>query len=363
MSELEILLFILCICLIIFSLFMLYKYYKIGIQKAQLLIKNEILEQSLNENKTNADKQLKESENFFSQNKFLLNENLKELLKPFEDNVKEYAKRLNDNEVSLKTNIDNIFKFTNQLNKDANNLTRILKGDKKVRGNFAEMQLQSLLENSGLILNEHYTLQVPVKYDKKTYIADVVLSLTNERKIIIDSKFSLPDELNFENIDDEACLSLAKNLKARIDDLGTKPYVQLDYQTYDFILLFIPYNNLLDLALNVDKNLYKYALDKKIYLVTPYTLFMALKTIQISWNNTKSRENLINAFEAFSKFHDKFASVIDDFNKLKRVQDIFINNIANIDNKLISGQGSLSSHVKKLEELGVKTQKILQEQR
>lgn len=306
----------------------------------------------------------KQNLNYLNQNKIMLNEDIKKLLEeifiPVKKSVKEYSERLSQNEISLQSNIKNMFEFSQTIKTNADKLATILKGDKKIRGNFAELQLQNILENSGLIKEEQYKLQAHFKQDDKSYIADAIVFLDNQKNIIIDAKFPLPNDFDFSDLNERVCKELAFNLKERIDELSKKPYMKFSPYTYDFILLFIPYQNLLDLALSIDTSLYQYAYKKNIYLTTPNTLFMALNTINISWRHIKSNENILKAFEELGKFHDKFVGVLEDFDKLKNASKSLNAQIENLQNKLFSGTGNLNSRVSKLKDLGAKTQKSLE---
>lgn len=331
----------------------------------QTLIKlEEKYKQGLVELKQELEQNLqKQNANILSQNKLMLNEDTKKILEeiflPVKKSVKEYNERLNLNEVSLKTHIDNMFKFSQNMTENADKLAKILKGDKKIRGNFAELQLKSVLENSGLVEGVQYKLQERFQDEGKTYIPDAVVFLDKQKSIIIDAKFSLPSDFAFEDISQNTCLDLAYNLKSRIDELAKKPYMQYNKHTYEFVLLFIPYQNILDLILNVDLEIYQYAYKKKVYLTTPNTLFMALNTINISWKNIQSNENILKAFDELGKFHDKFAGVLDDFEKIKENIKRLNSNVDNMQTKLTHGSGNIASRVIKLKELGAKTQKLI----
>ncbi|ENQ6620095.1 DNA recombination protein RmuC [Campylobacter lari] len=331
----------------------------------QTLIKlEEKYKQSLAELKQELEQNLqKQNANILSQNKLMLNEDTKKILEeiflPVKKSVKEYSEKLSQNEVSIKTQIDHMFKFSQNMTENADKLAKILKGDKKIRGNFAELQLKSVLENSGLVEGIQYKLQDRFQDEGKTYIPDAVVFLDKQKSIIIDAKFSLPSDFSFEDISQSTCLDLAYNLKSRIDELAKKPYMQYDKHTYEFVLLFIPYQNILDLILNVDLEIYQYAYKKKVYLTTPNTLFMALNTINISWKNIQSNENILKAFDELGKFHDKFAGVLDDFEKIKENIKRLNTNVDNMQTKLTHGSGNIASRVIRLKELGAKTQKLI----
>ncbi len=305
--------------------------------------------------------QQKNSVNLLNANYSLLNEGskkiLNEIFKPINEKIKAYNERLSQNELSIQSSIKNMFSYSQKIADDAQKLAKILKGDKKIRGNFAELQLKSVLESSGLKKDEQYKTQVHFKKEGKDYYLDAVVFLDRQKNIIIDSKFSLPSDFSLEEDSKELALNIANNLKDRIDELSKKPYNAYNAYTYDFVLLFLPYQNILDLALDAMPNIYQYAYNKKIYLTSPHTLFMALNTINISWRHIQSNENILKAFDELGLFYDKFVSFTEDFKKLKAGINALENNIEKMENKLINGRGNLSSKFEKLKELGAKTSK------
>ncbi|STQ83397.1 DNA recombination protein RmuC [Helicobacter fennelliae] len=336
----------------------------------------ELIKQELQERFT------KQQEALLNENRVALNKDsrklMDEIFTPIQKSIKEYEDRLTKNESAIKTNIEKMFDYSKQIKDDANKFARILSGEKKIRGNFAEIQLKSVLQNSGLLEGEHYKLQQSFKYEGKTYIIDAVVSLDKEKSFAVDAKFSLPDTQSLQNQNDEyddkpqdtkaqeaqkeiLCKELAQNLKARIDELAAKPYEKYNLYTYDFIFLFIPYQNILDLALSADSTLYQYASKKNIYLATPYILFMALKAVNISWRHTDSNEKVMRAFEEIKKIRDKFNGVIDDFEKIKRNIGTLNNSIGDLDKKLLSGNGNFHKRLQDIEALELKTQKAIAE--
>ena len=282
---------------------------------------------------------------------------LDEVFTPIKTRVEEYQKTLLQNEAKLKENIDNAFKYSQEMSKSAQELGRILKGDKKLRGNFGELQLKRVFESSGLIEGRQYSLQEQLHTQGGRYIPDAIVRLDDKRNIIIDAKFPLPNAITCDDETEINTQEIAQNLKARIDELASKPYKDIE-NAYDFVLLFIPYNNILDLALEADSSLYNYAYSKQIYLTTPHTLFMALKTIAITWQHIQSDKNIKQAFEELGKFYDKFADVCSDFDKMARGLQSAQSAAAAMDTKL-RGKGGLESRLDKLKALGAKTKKSI----
>lgn len=282
---------------------------------------------------------------------------LDEVFTPLKQRVEEYQKNLLQNEAKLKENIDNAFKYSQEMSKSAQELGRILKGDKKLRGNFGELQLKRVFESSGLIQGRQYSLQEQLHTQGGRYIPDAIVRLDEKRKIIIDAKFPLPNAVTCDDETEINTQEIAQNLKARIDELASKPYKDIE-NAYDFVLLFIPYNNILDLALEADSSLYDYAYSKQIYLTTPHTLFMALKTIAITWQHIQSDKNIKQAFEEIGKFYDKFADVCGDFDKMARGLQSAQSAAEAMDTKL-RGKGGLESRFDRLKALGAKTKKSI----
>lgn len=307
----------------------------------------------------------KQNADFLNQNKLMLNDEgkkmLDEIFTPIKKSVKEYSQKLENNEIALQTNIKNMFSFSQEIGKKADDLAKILKGDKKIRGNFAELQLKNVLEHSGLKFGEQYKLQEHFSDEGKSYIPDAVVYLDKQKSIVIDAKFSLPSAFDFEERGENLCKELCQNLKARINELARKPYANFDSHSYDFVLLFIPYQNILDLALEFEPNLYQEAYQKKIYLTTPHTLFMALNTINISWRHIQSDENILKAFDELGKFYDKFASMLESFEAIKRNANTLLGNVDKMQSQL-NGRGGLILRFEKLKELGIKTGKSIKSQ-
>ena len=311
-------------------------------------------------------------ENYKTQNEILLMKNqnmlnedskkiLEQIFDPIKEEVKNYTNRLTQNETKLEVQIENMFKYSKNINENATNLVKTLKGDKKIRGNFGELQLKNVLENSGLIKDEQYKLQEQFESDGSRYIPDAIIYLDKNKNIIVDAKFTLPSNFDFNEIDEVICSEIASNLKNRINELSKKPYSQMDTFTYDFTILFIPYQNILDLAISADSGIYKYAYEKKIYLATPNILFMALKTIDITWRYNKGNDNAIKALNEIGKFYDKFVTVLNDF---KSIQDAVKNinkHVGSMEAHLSSGNGNLSLKFERLRKLGLKIKKEIPE--
>lgn len=313
-----------------------------------------------------------QDENVFHKVGMMINEDSKKILdnvfKPLQEQMEKYSKNLLQNEAHLKGHIENVFKYSQTMQQTSENLSKILKGDKKVRGNFGEIQLENVLQNSGLIEGINYELQAHFKEENKGYIPDAVVfvdgaeSDKERRCIVIDSKFPLPNDLALDSVaevDREIAKEIADNLKNRVDELARKPYKHFNPHTYDFALLFLPYNNILDLALSADANIYQYAYNKKIYLVTPHTLLMALKTIHISWIHNQRDKNIAEAYKELNGIYDKFAGALETFEQIKNISKRLNENVIKLEGQLQNGKGSVSNRFESLKKFGVTPKKEL----
>lgn len=392
-------------------------------QKGELEKLEKRYENSLKTLKEELEKNLEiQKTALLNQNKVMLNKDSRELLEeiftPLKKEMEGYSKNLIANEASLKENISHIFTYSRKLGEDANKLAQVLQGEKKVRGNFGELQLKAVLESSGLQEGVNYELQSSFSDDdsgvSKRFVPDAVVYFDTKSGIVIDSKFSLPnlpsadstnsldsnmglesdslpkgeipsDIQNLPNTSTNATnitnttnpapnalsnsllqVQIAKNLKSRIDELAKKNYQRFhssnprfkNAKMHEFVLLFVPYQNILDMALEADAYIYQYAYQKGIYLTTPHTLFMALKTISIGWVHIQSDEKVQRAFEEIGRFYDKFASFYEDFERLKKTLKQAQNTSDEMETK-INGKGGLSSRAETLKELGAKTKKSL----
>lgn len=282
------------------------------------------------------------------------NELLTKIFSPLKEQISEYEKTLLKQNTSIENNIKTMFETSQNLGKKADEFANLLKGDKKARGDFGEIMLKQCLLASGLRENEHFYLQESFKDEEnKLKKPDAIVYFEPKKCVIIDAKFSLPNEIDSPNFKDE----IAKNLNNRINELSSKKYEQSVEFANEYILLFVPYQNILDLALEADKNIFIKAESKKIFLVSPTTLFMGLKMIFLGWQNYEINQNVAKIITATSNFYDKFAALFDDYEKLKEQMD---KNFAKLDIHFY-GKGNIKNRLENLQTLGIKYSKTLPE--
>lgn len=331
---------------------------------------NKIQQKFTKEFENLANKILEEkSHKFTKQNKENL-ENilnpLKEKIKTFEDKVEKTHKESIDYHAALRQQIFGLKELNEQMSKEAINLTRALKGDSKIQGNWGELVLERVLEKSGLEKDREYTVQQSfLKKDGSRLLPDVIINLPDGKKMVIDSKVSLTDYERYINSDKEEEQSAhLKNhlvsLKKHIEQLSSKKYEDLyEMESPDFVLMFIPIEPAFAIALNNDNNLYNKAFEQNIVIVTPTTLLATLRTIDSMWSNEKQQRNAIEIARQAGALYDKFEGFITDLTKVGTKMDAAKGEYEEAMKKLYKGHGNLIARVENLKKMGAKTKKSI----
>ncbi len=308
------------------------------------------------------------SEKFTTLNK----DNIKNILEPLQEKIQVFEKRIADGQkesidrhASLRQQILGLKELNEQMSKEANNLTKALKGDTKMQGNWGEMVLERVLERSGLQKDSEYFVQQSFNTEEgKRVMPDVVIHMPGNKKMIVDSKVSLNAYERYcnETDDNERNTHLKNHLisvRRRVDELSQKNYHALyQMESPDFVLLFIPIEAAFAVASNQYPNLYTDAFDKNIIIVTPTTLLAVLKTIDSMWQNEKQKQNAIDIATQAGALYDQFTNLTDELLKVGR-QIGTVQNSYEIAMKKLTGKGNLIKRVEKLKKLGAKASKQL----
>jgi len=319
-----------------------------------------------------ANKILEEKTNKFTeQNK----ENLKNILTPLQDKIQLFEKKVEDTHkesidyhAALRQQILGLREMNEQMSKETLNLTKALKGDSKMQGNWGELILERVLEKSGLEKGREYEVQQSfTSEDGSRVFPDVVINLPDGKKMIVDSKVTLTAYERYINEEDESekaqyLKEHILSIKRHVDQLGSKNYHDLyQMESPDFVLLFIPIESAFALALNEDTSLYNKAFEKNIVIVTPSTLLATLRTIDSMWANQKQQENALEIARQAGALYDKFEGFVADLvkvgNKIKDSKTEYDNAM----NKLVDGSGNLINRVENLKKMGAKAKKALPE--
>ena len=308
---------------------------------------------------------------FTEQNK----ENLKNILTPLQDKIQLFEKKVEDTHkesidyhAALRQQIIGLREMNEQMSKETLNLTKALKGDSKMQGNWGELILERVLEKSGLEKGREYEVQQSfVTEDGNRVFPDVVINLPDGKKMIVDSKVTLTAYeryVNEENENDKAqyLKEHVISLKRHVDQLSEKNYHDLyQMESPDFVLLFVPIESAFALALNEDTSLYNKAFEKNIVIVTPSTLLATLRTIDSMWTNQKQQENALEIARQAGALYDKFEGFVSDLvkvgNKIKDSKTEYDNAMS----KLVDGSGNLINRVENLKKMGAKAKKSLPE--
>jgi len=306
---------------------------------------------------------------FTSQSK----ERLESMLKPFHlqlDSLKQEIQKtyLSDTRerASLKQELHQLQTLSRQMSEETVNLTRALKGDKKLQGNWGELILERVLEQSGLRRGVEYETQLGYRDENnKLFKPDVIIHLPEEKDIIIDSKVSLSAWERFCASDDEseqakAIGELILAIRNHIQSLGSKRYEDLKgIRSLDFVLMFMPVEAAYSAAFTHDDSLYTDAFKQKIIIVTPTTLLATLRTIENIWRYEHQSRNSQEIARKAGSLYDKFRGFMEDMEKIGKQLDSCRQTHDNAMNKLCRGRGNLVSQAQQLTEMGVKVKKEL----
>jgi DNA recombination protein RmuC len=291
---------------------------------------------------------------------------LKENIKAFEQKVENSYKAESAERFTLKGTIDELIKQTKLIQDDANNLTKALKGDNKKQGNWGEMVLDKLLEGSGLIEGINFTRQTGIILeDGSRFLPDVILNLPDEKHIVIDSKVSLVAYERLVNADEEAERALfikqhVGSIKSHIAGLSAKNYQDLyKINSPEFVLLFVPIESSFSIAIQYDQELFDFAWNKKVVIVTPSTLLATLKTVASIWKQEQQTKNAIDIATKAGQLYDKFVGFIADLQKIGDGIDKSQKAYTDAMSKLTTGSGNLVNRAETLRKLGAKTTKSI----
>jgi len=310
------------------------------------------------------------SKKFTSQNQDNINAimtPLKEKIEAFQKQVETVYKVESTERNTLKGEITTLVDLNKKISEQANNLANALKGDSKTQGNWGEVILERALERSGLEKDKEYKIQYSLKNSEGDRLQpDVVVFLPNNKHIIIDSKVSLTSYEAFisAQAEEEKKQHLLKHLvsvKKHIDELSRKDYQSLiDINTLDFVLLFMPIESSFSIALQSDNELFNYAWDRKIVIVSPTTLLATLYTIASLWRQEKQARNVFEIAEESGKLYDKFYGLIEDLLDVGKKMNSAKLSYEEAMKKASSGPGNIIRRIENIKKLGAKTTKSLE---
>jgi DNA recombination protein RmuC len=306
---------------------------------------------------------------FAEQNKTNLNEvlsPLKERIKDFEKKVDETYDKESKQRFSLEREIKNLIDVNQKISKEANDLTNALKGQAKTLGNWGEIILESILDKSGLVKDREYFLQQSYTDEEgKRLQPDVIVKYPGDKSIIIDSKVSLLAYDRYSSSEskteqDEALAEHLISVKNHIIELSKKNYQDIyQIKTLDFVMMFVPIEPAYMLAVQGEPELWNFAYERRILLISPTNLIAALKMINSLWQQENQNKNAIEIARQAGALYDKFVGFIEDLTSLGSNMQKAQSSYDDAMNKLHEGKGNLVRGVEKIRELGVKASKTI----
>lgn len=308
------------------------------------------------------------SRKFTEQNK----SNISDLLKPLGDKIQEFEKKVEDTHkdnitrsAALREQLENLQKLNLQMSREAENLTRALKGDSKTQGAWGEFILESILEKSGLERDREYFIQESFTTAEGRFRPDIIIRLPEQRHVIIDSKVSLTAYNNFVNAssEEEKVVALKGHLlsiRQHMKSLETKNYqkkIETESSGLDFIIMFIPIEPAYILAIQSERGLYEEALEKRIVFVSPTLLIPSLQLIKNVWKQEYQNRHVMDIANKAGDLYDKFVGFTEDLIRLGQMMDSSKKYYEESMKKLSVGSGNLVRRVEELRKLGAKASK------
>ncbi len=289
---------------------------------------------------------------------------LKENIKAFEEKVDKVYKTESDERNILKGVITQLVDLNKTMSAETQNLTKALKGDNKKQGNWGEMILERILERSGLVKDQEYRVQSSFQSaDGSRFQPDVIIDLPEDKHLVIDSKVSLIAysrlvDCEVEEEKNTHIKNHIQSIKNHINELSAKNYSDLHkINSPDFVMLFIPIESCFSIAVQQDAEIFNYAWDKRVVIVSPSTLLATLRTIASIWKQERQNRNVMEIARLSGQMYDKFVGFLTDMDtigkNIRQSHEAYDKAL----NKLSHGSGNLTTTASKIKNLGAKASK------
>ena len=308
-------------------------------------------------------------------------EQIDALLRPLKENIESFRTMVNDGYVKenssrklLELQIERLVKLNETIGEEARNLTSALKGNTKVQGDWGEMILEKLLENAGLERGINFETQLTrdgsgkvLKNDEgKLLRPDVLIKLPDNHSVIVDSKVSLTAFVDYCNAEDEKVRIVAgkkhlQSVYSHIDELHSKMYQNNLKGASDYVMMFIPNESAYIVAVQLDINLWKYAYDRGVIIVSPTHLFSVMSIVSQLWRQDNQNKNAMLIADRGGKLYDKLVLFLDSFEKVGKSIDDAMTSYHKSFNQLRTGKGNVLRQAEDMKNLGAKASKSLPE--
>ncbi len=306
-----------------------------------------------------------QSQRFKSTNK----ESIDLLLKPFKDNITEFRTRIeniytteNEQRGALRNELRNLMELNRRITAETTNLTNALRGNSKVQGDWGEMILETILDNSNLIKGVHYQTQLNVKDEAGNNLRpDVVLFLPEGKQIIIDSKVSLTAFVNYiaaEEVEERERHLAAHIVSVRqhVRELGSKEYQKL-FNSPDFVIMFVPNEPAFLAAMQADSSIWSDAYDKRVIVSSPTNLFALLKLVDDLWKRNAQNRNTADIVKYGTKLYEQLVSFTSALEGIGTALDTAKDRYAEAYKRLATGNDNIIRSGERLRKLGLPTKR------
>ena len=315
--------------------------------------------------------------NIFQQNSRIFKEQhearLSEILSPLKQNIEDFKKTFAESyakesreRFALDQHIRQLVELNTTIGREAQDLTRALRGNSKVQGDWGEMILEGILERSGLMRNREFTIQESTTdTEGRRHRADVVINYPDGRCAVIDSKVSLTNYVKYMNCDEKSEREIygrdhVRSVRAHIAELREKKYQDyLGKNKADFVMMFIPNEGAYMSAMQLEPNIWQEAFDSRVLIVSPTHLISVMKLIEQLWMHDRQNRNAIDIATESGKMLDKFMGLLEDITKIEKGLDATRNALESATKKLSTGSGNLINRSMKLKQMGAKASKTL----
>ncbi len=302
-----------------------------------------------------------------------------EILKPLNERIKQFEEKVEKTyheeareRFSLAKELQKLIEQNSRLSDDANNLTRALKGDSKVQGDWGEMILENLLRRSGLTEGEEFFIQETMTDEEGRALRhdetgsrmrpDVIVRYPNGQQVIIDSKVSLTAYASFVAAEDDAerkhwLEEHIASIRRHIDELASKSYQDYSEEAPEFVMLFIPNEPAYTIALRERPTLWDHAYSKRVLLMNPTNLIAALRMALDLWQRDRQVKNIQKIVDQANGLYDKFCTFAETLIRAEEQAKNTVDTLAKARGQLSEGRGNIVTRVEKMRSLGISPKK------